>query len=414
MLISSPPFGEDDVISVSQLAQDLNHVLRDEFASIHVEGELSNVSPARSGHMYFTLKDTEAQISVTMWRSNVVRLSFRPQSGMAVRIRGKVTFYGPRGSLQLEAHSLSVAGEGELNKAFETLKSKLLQEGLFDPRHKQPLPKLPQRIGVVTSATGAAIEDIRRTLRDRFPLARLLVCDVPVQGVDAAPAISRAIRAFSALPESSPHRPDVLIVGRGGGSLEDLWAFNEEEVARAIFACTIPVVSAVGHEPDVSIADFVADARAATPTMAAKMVCRDQSEILQDVEGIFATHRYLVQQRIQQLRLRLSVLTGARALLLPFERVRESRRQFDQLCRRAHHSMNHRIQRATLISSHARLKLEQLHPLAPIQRGFVLARTESGAVIVRKEGLRVGDRLTLSFQDGHSTVQVVGSQETTS
>lgn len=413
MLPPSHP-SENDVLSVTQLSEDLNLVLRDEFGSVHVEGELSNVSPARSGHMYFTLKDSASQVNVTMWRSNVVRLTFRPQNGMAVRIQGKVTFYGPRGSLQIEAHSLKVAGEGELNKAFEALKAKLFQEGLFDPRHKQPLPALPQRIGIITSATGAAIEDIRRTLRDRFPLARLILCDVPVQGVDAAPAISRAIRAFSALPETSPHRPDVLIVGRGGGSLEDLWAFNEEEVARAIFACTIPVVSAVGHEPDVTISDYVADARAATPTMAAKMVCRDQMEVLQEIRSIRDTHHHLAKQRIQHFRLRLSALTGARALLLPFERVRESRRQFDQLCRRIHQTMQHRVERATLLVEHARLKLEQLHPLAPIQRGFVLARTESGAVIVRKQHLHVGEHLILTFQDGHTDVQVLDSQETTS
>lgn len=405
---------ENDAISVTQLAEDLNQTLRDEFANVHVEGELSNVSPARSGHMYFTLKDANAQVSVTMWRSNVVRLTFRPQDGMAVRIRGKVTFYGPRGALQIEAHSLKLAGEGELSKAFEALKTKLLYEGLFDPRHKQPLPSLPQRIGIITSATGAAIEDMRRTLRDRFPLAKILLCDVPVQGVDAAPAISRAIRSFSALPESSPYRPDVLIVGRGGGSLEDLWAFNEEEVARAIFACTIPVVSAVGHEPDVTISDYVADARAATPTMAAKMVCRDQLEILQEIQAIRDGHRHLAKQRIHRLRLRLSTLAGARALLLPFERVRESRRQFDQLCRRMRQSMQHRLQRVSLSTGHARLKLEQLHPLAPVQRGFVLARKADGSVVVRAEQLSAGDRLTLTFQDGHTSVKVLDTQRTTS
>lgn len=405
---------EDDVISVSQLAEDLNLTLREDFGSVHVEGELSNVSPARSGHLYFTLRDSTAQVSVTMWRSNVLRLAFRPLDGMAVRIRGKVTFYGPRGALQIEAHTLNLAGEGELSKAFEKLKTQLSEEGLFDPRHKQPLPKLPQRIGIITSATGAAIEDMRRTLRDRFPLAKLILCDVPVQGVEAAPAISRAIRNFSALPESSPYRPDVLIVGRGGGSLEDLWAFNEEEVARAIFACTIPVVSAVGHEPDVTISDYVADARAATPTMAAKMVCRDREDLLQELLNFRTTHRHLAKRRIQHLRLRLSTLTGARALLLPFERVRDSRRQFDQLCRRLQQNLQHRMQRATLLTDHARLKLEHLHPLSPIQRGFVLARSASGSVIVRKDQLNPGDRLTLTFQDGHTQVEVIDAKETTS
>ncbi len=258
---------EKQVLSVSDITRQIKNSLELRFPRVWIQGEISNFKRHTSGHLYFTLKDEGAQISATMWRSRAGTLLFGPEDGMKVIARGGITVYPPRGSYQIDVDQLTPLGVGELQIAFERLKQKLVAEGLFDEGRKRPLPELPSRIGIITSETGAALHDIRTVLNRRFPAIEVLLIPVRVQGPGAAEEIASAVKDMNRYGKI-----DVMIVGRGGGSLEDLWAFNEEIVARAIYASEIPVVSAVGHEIDFTIADFVADLRAPTPSAAAEMV----------------------------------------------------------------------------------------------------------------------------------------------
>ena len=269
-----------EVFSVARLNREARAILEGHFPLIWVEGELSNLARPSSGHLYFSLKDEQAQVRCAMFKPRNQLLGFKPDNGMQVLARARVSLYEGRGEFQLIIEHMEEAGDGALRRAFEQLKSKLAAEGLFDAAHKKPLPVLPRRIGVVTSPTGAAIRDILSVLKRRFPAIPVLVYPVPVQGQGAAEKIAGAIRLAAQHGEC-----DVLIISRGGGSLEDLWAFNEEVVARAIYDCALPVVSGVGHEIDFTIADFVADHRAATPSAAAEMVSPDQADWLQQLRG---------------------------------------------------------------------------------------------------------------------------------
>ncbi|MDX1430505.1 MAG: exodeoxyribonuclease VII large subunit, partial [Rhodothermales bacterium] len=249
-----------DPLTVTELVGRIRSTLREQIGLVRVDGELSNVSRPTSGHCYFTLKDENSQIRCVMFRSDMRRLAFAPQDGMRVIVTGHTDVYQTRGTLQIRALSMAAAGEGALQKAFEVLKKKLMEEGLFDVGRKRPLPRFPRRIALITSPTGAAIQDLLQILERRYPLVEVVVCPVQVQGVSAATEIARTLSLVNGLSSrSDDHRIDAIIVGRGGGSAEDLWAFNEEIVARAIYGSAIPVVSAVGHETDFSIADFVAD-----------------------------------------------------------------------------------------------------------------------------------------------------------
>jgi exodeoxyribonuclease VII large subunit len=254
------------ILSVTQLTSRIKSLLEETFPDVWVEGELSNLSVPQSGHAYFTLKDEHSQIRAVLFRSSQRSIKFTLQHGMQVICRGRVSVYEPRGEYQLILEYIEPKGMGALQLAFEQLKARLEKEGLFDLEHKKPLPLLPRRIGIVTSPTGAAIRDMLRVIKRRHPKIQILIYPVPVQGVEAAPAIVEAIQYFN-----GERNVDVMIVGRGGGSLEDLWAFNEEAVVRAIYASRVPVISAIGHETDYTIADFVADLRAPTPSAAAEM-----------------------------------------------------------------------------------------------------------------------------------------------
>ncbi|HEX7070418.1 MAG TPA: exodeoxyribonuclease VII large subunit, partial [Rhodothermales bacterium] len=271
------PLERERVLSVGEFAAGLRAHVERRFADVWIGGEISNLRNASSGHVYFSLKDDRAQIRCVMWRSTARTVPFRLQDGMEIRVRGGVTFYEPRGDLQIVVRQLQAAGEGALRQAFEVLKQRLAAEGLFDPARKRHLPIYPEHIGIVTSGDGAALQDMLTILRRRYPIARVSIYSVRVQGFGAAEEIAAAVNALGSA--EGTERPDVVIVGRGGGSIEDLWAFNEEVVARAIFRCAVPVVSAVGHETDFSIADFVADLRAATPSNAAELVVPDQRDL---------------------------------------------------------------------------------------------------------------------------------------
>ncbi len=287
------PTSKNNIFSVSALNQSVANLLEQEFSWIWVEGEISNLAKPASGHIYFSLKDSSAQVSCAMFRSRSNTLKFQPENGNQVVVRAKVGLYQPRGNYQLIVDRMEEAGDGALRRQFEQLKTKLAGEGLFDEQYKQEIPELPKGIAIITSKTGAAIHDVLSVIARRFPAIPVKIFPVPVQGVEAAPAICDAINLIGENVDDGSLDCDVILLVRGGGSLEDLWSFNEESVARAIYDCPIPIVSGVGHEVDVTIADYVADVRAATPTAAAESVTPDQTSWLQ-------TYDYY-QQRLEQL-----------------------------------------------------------------------------------------------------------------
>ena len=315
------------ILTVTQVTRDIKELLEEAFLSVWVEGEISNFRVVQSGHAYFTLKDAHSQLRVAMFRSALSHLLFTPEAGMQVVARGRITVYEPRGDYQLLAEVLEPKGVGALQLAYEQLKERLFQEGLFDETRKRPLPLVPQRIGVVTSPTGAAIRDIINIVHRRFANVHLYLYPARVQGQEAADEIVQGIAALNAF------RPplDVLIVGRGGGSLEDLWAFNDEKVARAIAASEIPVISAVGHEIDYTIADFIADLRAPTPSAAAELVVKSADELHQQITFLLTRIHTLVQHTIQRARLSLEHLTTCRSLREPQRVVEALQQQVDDL-----------------------------------------------------------------------------------
>ncbi len=402
------------VISVSQLTESIKVTLEVGFPSVMVEGEVSQPTLARSGHVYFTLKDDNAQLACVIWRSTADRLKLRLEHGQLLTVGGGIQVYPPTGRYQLIVNSVQLAGEGALQKAFLALKQKLEAEGLFDSARKRPLPRFPRTIGVVTSATGAAFQDIRDTLERRWPVAEIQLYHASVQGASATGEIVAGIRYFS------QHPPDVLIAGRGGGSLEDLWCFNEEAVARAIAACPMPVVSAVGHETDFSISDFVADVRAATPTQAAMMVSPDQNEIRMRVDDLWATANRAAVQRVGRMADRVARLrerTGKRALVEGLNRRIE---RIQSLLQRGHNRLTARALRTgdripTLKqrSEHAVMrsmgqrqhrldvligKLESLNPDRPLEMGFTRVM-QHGKWVRRSDQLQPSD-ITVVWKDG--------------
>ncbi len=347
----APP--DREVLTVSTLNRTARELLEQGFPRIWVEGELSNVTRPSSGHLYFTLKDSQAQVRGAMFRSRNQLLRFRPAEGMQVLVRAKVSLYEARGDYQLIAESMQEAGDGVLQRAFEALKRKLELEGLFDPAWKKPLPVLPRRIGVITSPTGAAIRDVLSVLRRRFPAIPVLIYPVPVQGKDAGRAIAAMLHKANQRNEC-----DVLLLTRGGGSLEDLWSFNEESVARAIHACSIPVVCAVGHEVDYTIADFVADRRAPTPSAAAELLSPDQQDWLAQLRGLEARLQRHQQQQLQGLRQRLRWLEQRLRLRHPGQLLRQQAQRLDDLELRSRLALRSRLRslQAALDASLARLR----------------------------------------------------------
>lgn len=402
------PFDDGpDVLSVSDVATGVRAVLESTFDDLTVEGELTNAHLHASGHFYFTLRDDAAALRGVLWRSNASRLAFRPRDGMLVRVRGRVSFYEARGETQIVGQTLTLAGEGGLRQAFEALRKRLEGEGLFDPARKRPLPTYPERIGVVTSLGSAALRDVLAVLARRYPLAEVVVVGVPVQGPDAPEAIAEAIAALSELTEGHPYRPDVLIVGRGGGAAEDLWAFNDEAVVRALAASTIPTVSGVGHETDVTLADFAADRRAATPSMAAELVVPDRREVAALVNGYASTLADGLRHHLTTHRLRLHETALRPAFRGVPNRLREARFDLERLGTRLERAMQGRLEsaRRELIGRAARL--DALDPAGPLQRGFARVDDDAGQAVTSARRLRPGDVLTLRFGDGAVRVRVV-------
>lgn len=324
----SPSSTKETVYTVSALNREARYLLEDNFPAVTVEGELSNIAMPASGHWYFTLKDAEAQVRCAMFRGRNQFVKLKPREGMQIQLKAKLSLYEGRGDYQLIVDSMSPLGEGALRIAFEALKNKLLAEGLFDEAHKQELPSLPAHIGVITSPSGAAIRDIISVLKRRFPAIPLTILPVSVQGTEAAPAMVEAIKLANR-KQGVLTDLDVLIIGRGGGSLEDLWAFNDEKLARAIYASELPIVSAVGHEVDFTIADFVADVRAATPTAAAELLSPDQAEFQVLFSAYQAQLNKLLEDRLKLTRQRLGWLK--KQIKHPGRRLQEQAQKVDHL-----------------------------------------------------------------------------------
>lgn len=329
------------VYSVTELNRATAAVLEQEFAWVWVEGEISNMAQPASGHIYFSLKDANAQVSCAMFKGRNRDLNFKPENGQQVVVRGKVSLYQPRGNYQLIVDRMEDAGDGILRRKFEALKNKLASEGLFDEDNKQDIPELPACIGIITSSTGAAIHDTLSVIARRFPSIPVKLYPVPVQGEQAAPAICRALE-IAAVHGAC----DVLLLVRGGGSLEDLWSFNEESVARAIFDCPIPVVSGVGHEVDFTIADFVADIRAATPTAAAETVTPDQEAWIQSLAWYQQRLHQLMTEKIQRQNELLNWLNGRLAQQHPVAVVQRLSQKLDDLDQRMRYAWRFRVQQA--------------------------------------------------------------------
>jgi len=406
-----PPDADDAVLSVTELTRGLSDLVEAHYDDVWVEGELSDFTQAASGHCYFTLKDEDAQIRGVMWKHLTQYVFFEPEEGMQVRVNGHASVYERRGDLQIQAQAMRKAGKGAQQEAYERLKKKLRAEGLFDRERKQSLPSFPEVIGVVTSGQGAAIQDIQSVLKRRFPPARIVLCPVRVQGLDAPQEIADAIAAFNEVPAGAPRRPALLIVGRGGGSTEDLWAFNEEEVARAIAASELPVVSAVGHESDTSIADFVADERAATPSMAAEIVVPDRRDVAERVRALHDRLRSVVDRRLSDARQRVDALVSSRAFHSPARRLADAQQRLDALVDRLERGGEQVLQQAHTRLERLRGRLAAVDPEQPLRRGYAYP-TRNGAPVPNADALSPGDRLHLRFRDAGRAVEVLPDDET--
>lgn len=386
------------IYRVADITRHLKDLLESDEAlqDLYVAGEVSNLSRPASGHLYFTVKDSESQLSCVMWRSQVARLANVPRDGARVIVHGYVTIYEVRGSYQLYADMIQTEGVGLLAAQFEELKARLSAEGLFDPAHKQPLPVLPQRIGLVTSPSGAVLHDILSVLSRRYPLARLVLAPAAVQGSDAPPQIIASLAALQALGDI-----DVIILARGGGSLEDLWPFNDEELARAIYASTVPVISAVGHEVDFTIADFVADVRAPTPSAAAELVAPDCADLAEHVRTLQRRMLELAGSQVASSRAQLTAEQRALQRLSPALLLNQQRQRVDDLWQRASVRMGHDLQLQRVRLQAAAVQLDALSPLAVLQRGFAIVWRRGGrAAVTSVQDVRAGDALDIQVSDG--------------
>jgi exodeoxyribonuclease VII large subunit len=432
--------------TVSELTARIRDLLVKKFTDVSVEGEISNCRPAQSGHLYFTLKDEKAQVRCVWFKQQMRGVRFRPEDGLKVSVRGSVSVYEARGEYQIYVESMEPVGRGALQLAFEQLKKRLEVEGLFDARHKKPLPVLPGRIGLITSPTGAAVRDVVRILRRRFPNVHLMLFPVRVQGDGSAAEIVKAIEYFN-----QQELVDVLIVGRGGGSMEDLWAFNEEIVARAIFASKIPVISGVGHETDFTIADFVADVRASTPSAAAEIVVQTRQEFDKHVARMLETLGEQMRYRILVRSRRVHELTGRRGFRRPLDLLRQQRQRADELTSRVALGLKARLEqsRKRFTAAHLRiasfdfrvkiaglrlrlekrsaelgvraermlqrkrdrmerlsLQLQERGPLKALERGYAIATDGTGKVLRSAEQVAVGDVVAIRLHRGQLRTEV--------
>lgn len=385
------------VFTVSEVNQFIKDLLDNvpPLQEVMLRGEISNYKLYPSGHHYFTLKDSQCSLKCVMFKGNALRLRFRPENGMQVIASGRISVYPRDGAYQLYCTGLSPEGAGDLSVAFEQLKEKLLKEGLFDESHKKPLPRYPRRIAIVTSSAGAAVHDMIRILRRRYPIAKVLLLPVRVQGTEAPAEIAGAIRY------ANRHAlADVLITGRGGGSLEDLWAFNDERVARAIYDSEIPVISAVGHEPDVAISDFVADRRASTPSNAAEIAVPDMDELLRTLSASRTRMEQSVARELSKQRAWLDTLAKKRVLTEATAFVDDRRQDVDHLTLRLCAAMRAVSDVQARHFGAAAAALDALSPLKVLGRGYALARKSDGTVLRDAAQAEVGEDIRLRLAQG--------------
>lgn len=396
------------ILSVLQINEYIRATIdHDAFlSSVAIRGEISNYKMYPSGHHYFSLKDENASLRCVIFRGNAIHLKFRPENGMRIVALGKIAVYPRDGMYQLYCTTMMMDGVGDLHAAFEQLKYKLAAQGLFDASHKKPLPAYPKCIGVVTSSAGAAIHDILRILRKRYPLVKVKLLPVRVQGTEAPAEIAAAIRYANRYELA-----DLLIVGRGGGSLEDLWAFNDETVAKAIYESKIPVISAVGHEPDVTISDYVADVRAATPSNAAELAVPDQDALRQNLDTAFAAMQSSLQRRLTNARKQLNLLSSSASLQNPTQYILQRKQELDHLSTRMVAAQKHCI--ATKKQQYVSLaaKLDAMSPLKVLTRGYSMTLDPDGTVIRTVRQVTAGCDLDISVSDGIIQAKVLNTKE---
>jgi exodeoxyribonuclease VII large subunit len=395
-----PPVGVK-VLTVGELTRAIKGVLEEAHSSVWVEGEVSNLAKPSSGHLYLTLKDDEAPLKAMIYRAIALRMRFDLRDGMRVIVRGRMTVFMPRGEYQLLIEEVQPKGIGPLELAFRQLKEKLSVQGYFEPRRKKPLPRIPRCIVLVTSPTGSAVRDMLEVLSRRWPVAEVWVFPVHVQGETAAPEVAEAIAVLNRMATLGGIPIDVLILGRGGGSLEDLWTFNEECVARAIYQSRIPIVTGIGHEDDLTIADMVADCRALTPTEAAERVVPDRTAVLDWLRGLEGRFRTLLRRNLDVARTRLEELARRPCFRRPVERIRDEERRLDDWGGRLRRALDRRLEQARQrLQAHA-ARLETLSPLNVLARGYSLTRCEGEEALLRAaEQVSPGERLITLLEKG--------------
>ncbi len=393
---------ENQPLSISQLTAMLRDSMTEQFGNVVVEGELSDVVWASSGHVYMNLKDPSARISAVVWRSTASKLRFELEEGQQVICRGGLDVYAPRGSYQLIVRSIQPTGTGALELAFQQLYKRLKSEGLFDPERKRPIPPMPERVAVVTSPQGAAIRDFLEVITRRWPSIELVILPVRVQGEGSANEIAGAIRVANVLNPV----PDVIVVCRGGGSLEDLWSFNEEIVCRAVFNSAIPVVSGVGHEIDVTLCDLTADLRALTPSEAAERIVPDRNELIRQLKGVRSRLANALLQRVRTAQQTLDLLASRPALAGPLDRLEKFSRKLDELRNGLQRPMERKIERSRHAAMELAGRLESLNPLSVLTRGYSITTNEGGRVVSKIADTSDNQLLQTRVQDGTITSRV--------
>jgi exodeoxyribonuclease VII large subunit len=399
------------ILTVGELTRSLKQVVEESYPCVWVEGEVSNLARPSSGHQYLTLKDDEAPLRAVIYRGIALRMRFDLRDGMRIIVRGRLTLFMPRGEYQLLIEEVHPKGIGPVELAFRQLKEKLSVKGYFEPQRKKKLPRIPRRVVLVTSATGSAVRDMLEILSRRWPAVEVWICPVRVQGEGAAPEIAAAIGLLNRLQPPDGVPLDVLIVGRGGGSLEDLWPFNEECVAEAIYASRIPVVTGIGHEDDLTIADMVADVRALTPSEAAERIVPDRGKVLEwlsDLEGRLLT---LLTRHLEQLRGRVNDLANRGVFRNPLERIRTEERQLDDLQERMKRAVQLRVEQARRRVEATAAQLDTLSPLNVLNRGYSLTHLEAGREMIRSAAqVQVGQRIVTRVRHGQITSRVEETQ----
>ena len=396
------------VLTISQINEYIRGMMDSDrlLNAVAVKGEISNYKMYPSGHHYFTLKDEGGALKCVMFKGNAMRLRFRPENGMQVIAMGKISVFPRDGAYQLYVNAMAMDGVGDLYAAFEQLKKKLAAQGLFDPAHKKPLPKYPGTIGIITSSAGAAVHDMLRILRKRYPLTQVKLLPVRVQGAEAPGEIAAAIRY------ANHHRlADLLIVGRGGGSIEDLWAFNDERVAYAIYESNIPIISAVGHEPDVTISDYVADLRAATPSNAAELAVPDQDNLAETLDSMSAAMAVALNRQLKSAKQHLETLSRSPALRSPTGYLDQKEQSLELLKNRLIAAETQNISQNHNRYIALTAKLDAMSPLKVLTRGYAMAQTQDGSILRSVRQAELGERITVRLSDGSLAATVMDKKE---